>query len=350
MFLVPPTSHLSLLYRAGPKEENTRSAPTQEWHKHCSSGVMCFRFSSPFASLQGLPCSVVLTARALNIFRPPSSHLFFIISRGRPPWSNDPSSPCPRHASTRSNPLSNRILSHSLIHARLLDPANLPPLLRGVRAALFPNNAPGKSSLRAPTSDAELASLRRRCAAALWGLVPRQLGRLYFGVGGGGGGGGSSTRGASGSWWRSPSRPNEADEEEQAGPPGSPASRARSGPTDSQRATSANLMSSNTRSGDDPGLADSGRSAGASASGPLASRDPPAPSSDAQGLTVEGEADDAGDEQRILGEIESGIIDVFGDSYCNKHLVYGILELVLVRLMPELAEKGVIELWEERLN
>jgi len=109
-------------------------------------------------------------------------------------------------------------------------------------------------------------------------------------------------------------------------------------------------MSSNTRSGDDPGLADSGRSAGASASGPLASRDPPAPSSDAQGLTVEGEADDDGDEQRILGEIESGIVDVFGDAYCNKHLVYSILELVLVRLMPELAEKGVIELWEERLN
>jgi hypothetical protein len=44
------------------------------------------------------------------------------------------------------------------------------------------------------------------------------------------------------------------------------------------------------------------------------------------------------------------VLDVFGDAYCNKHLVYGIVELVLVRLMPELAERGVIELWEERLN
>ena len=56
------------------------------------------------------------------------------------------------------------------------------------------------------------------------------------------------------------------------------------------------------------------------------------------------------DERRILSEIETGILDVFSDGYCNKHLVYSILELVLVRLMPELAERGVIDLWEERLS
>ncbi|KAI0128631.1 hypothetical protein BJ170DRAFT_337527 [Xylariales sp. AK1849] len=56
------------------------------------------------------------------------------------------------------------------------------------------------------------------------------------------------------------------------------------------------------------------------------------------------------DEGRILSEIESGILDPFSDSYCNRHLVYGVLELILVRLMPELAERGVIELWEERLS
>lgn len=58
----------------------------------------------------------------------------------------------------------------------------------------------------------------------------------------------------------------------------------------------------------------------------------------------------ADEEERILTEIEMGIIDVFGDAYCNKHLMYSIIELVLVRLMPELAEKGVVELWEERLS
>lgn len=55
-------------------------------------------------------------------------------------------------------------------------------------------------------------------------------------------------------------------------------------------------------------------------------------------------------EERILSEIETGVLDIFGDSYCNKHLMYGIVELVLVRLMPELAEKGIIDLWEERLD
>lgn len=52
----------------------------------------------------------------------------------------------------------------------------------------------------------------------------------------------------------------------------------------------------------------------------------------------------------IITEIETDILDVFSDPYCNKHLMYGALELVLVRLMPELGEQGVAELWEERLS
>lgn len=60
--------------------------------------------------------------------------------------------------------------------------------------------------------------------------------------------------------------------------------------------------------------------------------------------------DEDENQQRMLAEIEEGILDIFSDEYCNKHLVYSILELILVRLMPELAEKGVVELWEERLS
>ncbi|KAJ4391494.1 hypothetical protein N0V93_005111 [Gnomoniopsis smithogilvyi] len=52
----------------------------------------------------------------------------------------------------------------------------------------------------------------------------------------------------------------------------------------------------------------------------------------------------------ILTVIETDILDVFSDPYCNKHLMYSALELVLVRLMPELGEQGIAELWEERLN
>lgn len=63
----------------------------------------------------------------------------------------------------------------------------------------------------------------------------------------------------------------------------------------------------------------------------------------------EDEEDEELDAQ-IITDIETNILDVFSDPYCNKHLMYGALELVLVRLVPEVAEKGVVELWEERMS
>jgi hypothetical protein len=53
--------------------------------------------------------------------------------------------------------------------------------------------------------------------------------------------------------------------------------------------------------------------------------------------------------ERHIKEVED-ILDVFGDVYCNKHLLYAVVELIVVRLIPELAEKGVEELWTERLS
>ena len=52
---------------------------------------------------------------------------------------------------------------------------------------------------------------------------------------------------------------------------------------------------------------------------------------------------------RRVREVEE-VLDVFDDPYCNKHLLYGVVELIIVRLMPELAEKGVEELLEERFS
>lgn len=158
----------------------------------------------------------------------------------------------------------------------------LPAALRNLRGALFPNNAMGTQTLFAPESDQELRTLRRKCASALWALVPRSAGRMYFG------GGGSSWLAA----WFSNS--------------GSPSVIAPRSPR----------------------------------SGPIRDSD-----GDSSGVGLEEDPD-----ARIISEIEADILDVFSDPYCNKHLMYGALELVLVRLMPELAEKGVMELWEERLN
>lgn len=56
----------------------------------------------------------------------------------------------------------------------------------------------------------------------------------------------------------------------------------------------------------------------------------------------------AGKDRRVR-EVEE-VLDVFEDSYCNKHLLYGVVELIVVRLIPEMGEKGVQELLLERLN
>ncbi|EFX00336.1 hypothetical protein CMQ_7338 [Grosmannia clavigera kw1407] len=53
--------------------------------------------------------------------------------------------------------------------------------------------------------------------------------------------------------------------------------------------------------------------------------------------------------EATLADID-GVLDVFSDAYCNKHLLYGLLEAILVRLLPEMADTGVLGLWEERLS
>ncbi|KUI65163.1 hypothetical protein VM1G_11340 [Cytospora mali] len=165
------------------------------------------------------------------------------------------------------------------VFRHVLDPATLPSAIRNLRGALFPNNAMGSSTLFPPASDQELLALRRKCASALWTLVPMSIGRLFFG--------GSATSWLARCFSSSP----------------------RSGPTTSSSSSSGGGGRSGTSSSEQDGL-------------------------DAQ----------------IITEIETDILDVFSDPYCNKHLMYGALELILVRVMPELAEKGVVELWEERLN
>ena len=54
------------------------------------------------------------------------------------------------------------------------------------------------------------------------------------------------------------------------------------------------------------------------------------------------------DEESILQQIESDILDPLGNEYLNKHLIYAILDLVLVRLIPELTEQPISELLAER--
>ncbi|KAL9123628.1 MAG: hypothetical protein Q9175_008322 [Cornicularia normoerica] len=50
-----------------------------------------------------------------------------------------------------------------------------------------------------------------------------------------------------------------------------------------------------------------------------------------------------------LGEVE-GELDAWGDGYLNKHLGYALLELIVVRVLPEIGEQGVEGLLKERLG
>ena len=51
----------------------------------------------------------------------------------------------------------------------------------------------------------------------------------------------------------------------------------------------------------------------------------------------------------MIDQVED-LLMVISDEYSNKHLMYSVLELLLVRLLPELNEKGAQELWDERLS
>lgn len=44
------------------------------------------------------------------------------------------------------------------------------------------------------------------------------------------------------------------------------------------------------------------------------------------------------------------LLDCLDDAYLNKHLIFAIVELIVLRLVPELGERGVQELLEERLG
>lgn len=62
----------------------------------------------------------------------------------------------------------------------------------------------------------------------------------------------------------------------------------------------------------------------------------------------EASGEKGGRREAIIGEVED-LLGVLGDAYLNKHLIFGIISLVVLRLAPELGTKGVGELMRERV-
>ncbi|KAL4815220.1 PXA domain-containing protein [Aspergillus spinulosporus] len=137
-------------------------------------------------------------------------------------------------------------------------------------------------------SPAEVASIRRKCALGILNLVPRPIARRLFGV---------------------PTEPSSGDISAQVESPAlSPSQFQAAGP-------------------------------GARSGYPSSSPSPVALGSDNRS--------DA-EESLLASAIESNILDLFADEYCNKHLVYSIIETVLAKLMPELSDRSIAELMEDR--
>lgn len=60
--------------------------------------------------------------------------------------------------------------------------------------------------------------------------------------------------------------------------------------------------------------------------------------------------EEEGERREVVLERVAELLDVLGDAYMNKHLVFGIVELVVVRVLPEVGAKGVEALMKERLG
>lgn len=180
-----------------------------------------------------------------------------------------------------------------------------------------------------PSSEQELLALRRKCASAIWTLVPKSAGRLYFG----------------GSTWQR-LWPHASDSRTRISGGSSVGTSPRTGPTNTDGG-GGGLAHVFVHHNETPPTdqqkpekrrqyyLDENKAAVGSSN----------VSTEQQKQKV---VDD--DDEHIISEIETEILDVFSDAYCNKHLMYSALELILVRLMPELATTGVVELWEERLS
>lgn len=70
-----------------------------------------------------------------------------------------------------------------------------------------------------------------------------------------------------------------------------------------------------------------------------------------EGEGTEGEGTEGGgtEGERQVREVEE-LLDVFADPYLNRHLLYALVDLVVVRVLPEMAERGVGELRGERVG
>ncbi|KAJ6081963.1 hypothetical protein N7499_006837 [Penicillium canescens] len=177
-------------------------------------------------------------------------------------------------------------------------------------------HVPAEPEKRNTPSETEIAAIKRRCAASLLALIPRSLARTFFGV--------SSS----------------------APPPCS-------GDRTCSTSTSPSQPPSRTNGGDQPRPAVQGKESTLSSSPSLSASSPALPEGSGHLAAERLRTDDdpSGidlEDEYLLDTIENDILDVFADEYCNKHLIYSIIEIVLAKVLPEVSEHSVEDLLEDR--
>jgi len=161
-------------------------------------------------------------------------------------------------------------------------------------------------------SNSEIAAIKRRCAASLLALIPPTVARTFFGLEPGCG---------------------------------------RRDRTCSAATESSSTLASSPPSIDERGGVQSGslfqakRAVPSSTSRPLASTNGGNGAGERQRAY---EVDVNPEEDALLDVIEDDLLDLFSDEYCNKHLVYSIIETVLAKVLPEMTERSVADLMEDR--
>ncbi|CAG8092032.1 unnamed protein product [Penicillium salamii] len=172
---------------------------------------------------------------------------------------------------------------------------------------------PTETEKKARPSQTEIAAIKRRCAASLVALMPRTVARTFFGV---------------------PSS---------ASPPYSS-----DGTCSTNNSPCLATPSPPSISGDGPWPQGSDP---LSSSHSAISTHPSVESGDvpAERLRTDEQPEEIDLETLYLTEmIENDLLDVFADEYCNKHLVYSIIEVVLAKILPEMTEHSVRDLMEDR--
>ena len=158
----------------------------------------------------------------------------------------------------------------------------------------------------------EIASIKRQCAASLLAVIPPSVARTFFGLEPSYG----NDRTCSAASGSSPSLTTTS-------PPPSSGEKGRNHSTFSFRAEQSQPTSTSQPSA----AVNCGNGA------------------DGRTAEVDAEVDP---EEYLLQAIENDLLDLLSDEYCNKHLVYSIIETVLAKVLPEMAERGVAELMEDR--